>query len=63
VIKAADRLLQGGLERRVSEVAMRDKEAEVCARSLMAFKVDKEEEEEEDVTLEERITEDLTQDE
>jgi len=59
VIRSVDWLLQGKLGRDM-EVARRDKEVEVCARSLMAFIVDKwRGEDEEDVTLEERISKDL----
>jgi len=60
VSKAVDRLLQGGLGGRVLEAARKDKEAEVCSRSLMAFNVDRwRGEDEKDVTLEEKITEDI----
>jgi len=57
--KAVDRLLQDKMESKMLEVVKQDKDNENCARSLMAFNVDKWEREDEDRTIEERITEDI----
>jgi len=60
VNKAMEKLLQDSkLEKKILEVVKKDKEVDVCSRSLMAFNVDKWKGEDEDVPLEEKITEDL----
>jgi len=57
--KAVDRLLQNKMESKMLEVVKKDKKNDNCARSLMAFNVDKWEREDEDRPLDERITEDI----
>jgi len=62
VNKAMERLLQDSkLDKKILEVVKEEKEIELCSRSLMAFNVDKwkGEDKDEDVSLEEKITEDL----
>jgi len=62
VNKAMESLLQDSkLEKKILEVVKEEKEMELCSRSLMAFNVDKwkGEDKDEDVSLEEKITEDL----
>jgi len=52
--------LQSVIERQVREVARKEKEDEVCSRSLMAFNVNMwQGENKEDVSLEEKVTEDI----
>jgi len=57
--KAVERLLQDKMERKMMEAVKRDKEYDNCARSLMAFNVDKWRSNYEDDPLDERITEDI----